>query len=103
MGKGEWESSWTRIVHGRITPKVRGYKQGELSSWTLLSSGSFTKYAVAQAYDSPTLIVHPSITSDGAVGTETTLNGFAVTIPDLTAWKREWRFKDFEAIPDLTR
>lgn len=27
MGKGEWENSWTRIVHGRITPRVRGFKQ----------------------------------------------------------------------------
>lgn len=27
MGIGEWENNWVRIVHGRITPRVRGYKQ----------------------------------------------------------------------------
>ncbi len=27
MGIGEWENSWQRIVHGRITPRVRGFKQ----------------------------------------------------------------------------
>lgn len=28
---------------------------------------------------------------------------FAITIPDLTSWKREWRFKELKAIPDLKR
>lgn len=26
MGKGEWENSWERIVHGRITPRVTGFQ-----------------------------------------------------------------------------
>ncbi len=27
MGKGEWENNWERIIHGRITPRVRGFQQ----------------------------------------------------------------------------
>jgi len=27
MGKGEWENTWERVVHGRITPRFRGFKQ----------------------------------------------------------------------------
>lgn len=27
MGKGVWENNWERIIHGRITPRVRGYQQ----------------------------------------------------------------------------
>jgi hypothetical protein len=29
--------------------------------------------------------------------------GFAVQIPDLTAWKRQWRVESIEAVPDLNR
>ncbi len=27
MGLGEWENNWERIIHGRITPRVQGFKQ----------------------------------------------------------------------------
>ncbi len=27
MGKGEWENNFERIIHGRITPRVRGFQQ----------------------------------------------------------------------------
>ena len=30
-------------------------------------------------------------------------NEFAVTVPDITVWKREWRFKGLQAAPDLSK
>lgn len=66
------------------TIKIKSYKQGEYSSWQQLPAGSYTKYATEQSYDSPTLIMHASIDDTGAaVGAETTINGFLVTI---TGW-----------------
>jgi TonB-dependent SusC/RagA subfamily outer membrane receptor len=58
MGKGEWEDSWQRQIHGRITPMIFGYHQ-ERKFYS-------PKYEMENPYDAkpdkrPTLLWNPDV------------------------------------------